>query len=205
MTAVAQRPNATCQVASSSRVPIKVSGTEDRPSMQCSALFTNNDQMPAQDRQLYTSYSHDEKNVLGALLFLGYIVAALVFSARAWKIIWNRYKSMAASEVEKRKSRLQLFLTLALLGFSILSYNMLSFLILSYMDWAQRHNIRTQWEQLPTLLWQWMSHATLFEDFARSLVSIPARSLWTQLALLQTYRIVTRIYRGRQIARPCAM
>lgn len=174
-------------------------GVDDLPSMPCNTqpCYFNNDQMCFKDRRIYTSYSHDQQNVLGAFLFLGYIVAALVFSARIWKIIWNRYKSMAPSEVGKRKSRLQLALALALIGFSILSYNMLSFLILSYTDWAQRHSIRTQWDQLPTLLWQWMSHATLFEDFARSLVSTPARSLWTQLALLQTYRIVTRIYRGR--------
>lgn len=147
--------------------------------------------------QLYTSYNNDEKNVSGAILFLGYIVAALVFSARIWTIIYRRYKSMASNEKAKQQLAMQSALTLSIAGFSVLSFNMLSFLILSYTDWSKRHAITSSLARLPSLSWQWMSHATLFEDFARSLVSTPARSLWSQLALLQTYRIATTIYRGR--------
>lgn len=146
----------------------------------------------------YKSYSDDQSNVPGALLFLGYIVAALVFSIRIWTIIWHRYTSRTASKSlnVKAKRSITLSAVIALLSFSVLSYNMLSFLVLSYQDWTRRKGINESFMFHPALLWQWISHATLFEDFARSLVATPARSLWTQLALLQTYHIVTKVYRG---------
>lgn len=147
----------------------------------------------------YESYSEDGKNVLGALIFLAYIVAALYFSLRVWTIIWRRHLSTRATRSNDRQFRVSVAIFMTLLSFSMLSYNMLSFLVLSYTDWTRRLGVKGNPVSNPTLLWDWMSHATLFEDFARSLVATPARSLWTQLALLQTYEIVTRLYRGTAI------
>lgn len=144
----------------------------------------------------YESFNRDDKNVFGALLFLSYIVAALYFSLCTWRIIRHRYTFSRAKMSSRTLRKVVLAAATTLLSFLVLSYNMLSFLILSYNDWAQRFGIHGNPLLHPTLLWQWMSHATLFEDFARSLVATPARSLWTQVGLLQTYKIVTKLYRG---------
>lgn len=146
----------------------------------------------------YKSYSQDEGNISGALLFLSYIVAALYFSIRIWSIIWNRYISIRASLSTTERLRVFISFGLTLLSFAVLSYNMLMFLIVSYNDWAQRHGVNGNPLLQQNLLWRWMSHSTLFEDFARSLVATPARTFWTQIALLQTYQIVNGMYQGTQ-------
>lgn len=147
----------------------------------------------------YQAYSQDAPNISGAMLFLAYIVAALFFSFRLWTIIWKQYVSVRANLQIRERVKISISAGITILSFSVLSYNMLSFLILSYNDWAQRHQIHGNPLLEPTLLRQWMSHSTLFEDFARSLVASPARSLWTQLALLQTYQIVTGMYQGTDL------
>lgn len=154
--------------------------------------------MSSRASYIYKSYSQDEPNVPGALLFLAYIVAALYFSLRVWIIIWNRYTSIRAKSSARERLKIFTSFCVTLLSFTVLSYNMLLFLIISYKEWAQRHAIQGNPLLEPALLWQWMSHSTLFEDFARSLIATPARSVWTQLALLQTYQIVTGMYKGTQ-------
>ena len=132
----------------------------------------------------YIAYHADVQNTYGALLFLGYLVAALVFSLRASLRIYKQFQAQRSAKQPKQR----IFLVLALLSFSMLSWNMLSFLILSYSDYTSRHRLH------PTMtsphLWDWMNHSSLFEDFAHALATPMEAWWWTELALLLTYGIL---------------
>lgn len=130
----------------------------------------------------YVSYSEDQENTFGALIFLGYIVAALYLSAKIVSLLRHHYALVPMSQ--HKHAKIVLFSILTLLSFVTLSYHMLSFLILSYTDYCARHRLAASLHDLH--LWQWMSHATLFTDFAQALVASPQRWWWVQLALLQT-------------------
>jgi hypothetical protein len=132
----------------------------------------------------YIAYHADSENTYGALLFLSYIVAALVFSLRATLRIYRQSKEQRSAN----PSRQRIFIVLAVLSFSVLSWNMLSFLILSWTDYTSRHKLHPS--TLKLHLWDWIYHSALFEDFAHALVSPNEAWWWTQLALLVSYVIL---------------
>lgn len=129
-------------------------------------------------QESYTAYHADVQNTGGALLFLAYIAAALVFSFRVAGRIFKQFQAQRSTASPKQRA----FIALAALSFSALSYNMLSFLWLSYLEYTIRHDRRHRLADSHT--WEWMSHSSLFEDFAHALVRSRSSVWWTQLALI---------------------
>ena len=139
-------------------------------------------------------------NILGAVIFLSYVVAALVFTGIIVYQLIKKYASLPEQDAEKINSKLRIFSCLSALSFSVLSYNMLHFLITRYQAWTASelgkglsfHNASNQLVFLrkETLfgLWDWLRHSHLFEDFATTICLTKARYLWTVLALLMTMR-----------------
>lgn len=141
----------------------------------------------------YKAQHADVENIYGACLFLGYIIAALVFSFRAVNRIFRRFQAQICATT--RKPRMLVFL--ALLSFCTLSFNMLSFLYLSYSNYIARHQSRPTFTN--THLWAWMSQTSLFVDFAHALVESQESRWWTQLALLLSYPIISWLCRTCKI------
>lgn len=139
----------------------------------------------------------DGDNVTGALVFFGYIVAALIFSGliggdlvKEYHLTWERQrmegKGRKGKDSRKLLTKLQVPILAALstLSFAILSYHMLSFLIQSYQRWA----LPESWRYVSVLkIWRWSTSSTLFQDFAEAINKDASRSWWTSLALTYTF------------------
>ncbi|KAL8810242.1 MAG: hypothetical protein Q9223_002558 [Gallowayella weberi] len=140
-------------------------------------------------------------NVGGAIMFVGYVIAALFLSMLVVHDIYKAHTSTTLSSSNRGKnvsSQSQLFIALALLSFSILSYHMLSYLIYSYQGWVTSKGV----DVLPGLhdpyvftrstlhftqqIWQWLTESTLFQNFAETICNDSATFWWTQQALLVT-------------------
>ncbi|KAL8693201.1 MAG: hypothetical protein Q9224_003797 [Gallowayella concinna] len=141
-------------------------------------------------------------NVVGATIFVGYVLAALYLSMLIVYDIYKAHKSIAPSSSNRGKhvsTQSSLFIALAVLSFSTLSYHMLSYLIYSYQSWVTSKGI----EALPGLpgssdistlsgleftqqIWQWLTESTLFQNFAETICKNSANFWWTQQALLVT-------------------
>ena len=141
-------------------------------------------------------------NVAGATVFVCYVLAALFLSTLIVIDLCQSYSarpSPSTNQAKNSSNRLQIFVALAILSFSILSYHMLTYLIYSYQKWATSNNL----EALPGLyvpsdiftisslhflrrIWQWLTESTLFLDFAETICLNSANFWWTQQALLVT-------------------
>lgn len=135
-------------------------------------------------------------NYLGASIFIGYIVAALILTGRIIFSLQAQYEQVRQrrKDSEARDKGLGNLIILAILSFSVLSYNMLSFLILSYQEWCQaRHLVISNMCVIDMLssIWQWTVTSTLFLDFARSLCRTQAGYWWVMQGLMST--MVTNI------------
>ena len=149
-----------------------------------------------------------EYNLAGALIFTVYVVSALFFTGVIIAMLLyspqSAHGSSSSSSPKTRDrlshgKRLQIFASLSVLSFAILSYHMMDFLIVSYKAWAlerdtevpQRlfgHDGLIDLRQGITrvYIWQWLTSSTLFQDFAEIICGSSARYWWTQQALLTT-------------------
>ena len=148
------------------------------------------------------------QNIIGAILFFGYIVAALVFTGIIVLDIGrltsapNTHDCKSESiphDVSARCSILSgrplLFSVAATISFAALSFNMLSFLVVSYSTWSLEHHITLsqpfrnvadiRWQLW--CIWSWATNSNLFETFAKDLLSTEESRRWTVLALLYHY------------------
>ncbi|KAL8736250.1 MAG: hypothetical protein Q9166_000405 [cf. Caloplaca sp. 2 TL-2023] len=142
-------------------------------------------------------------NVVGAIIFVGYVLAALFLSTLIVIDLYQAYSSPSSSSSNKAKhgfDQSQIFIAFAILSFSTLSYHMLNYLIYSYQSWATSKHF----EDLPGLhtsinvfnlqrvrfhiaqVWQWLTESTLFQNFAETVCKNSANFCWTQQALLVT-------------------
>ena len=157
--------------------------------------FTNHDVSRLSSTQQPTTH-----NLIGTILFLAYIVAALVLTAlivtdlwRAWRTSPHRTSQFEAADGVSKK--VAIAAGFALVSFAMLSFNMLSFLLGSYevrandtgigMLEGSSFNFLRSGEFL-SYINQWMLHSTLFQDFAEMITMDPGRLIWTQGALLLT-------------------
>lgn len=85
-----------------------------------------------------------------------------------------------------RQRKLKLLVASSAISFSALSTTMISFLVSSFQKYDERYGPRgiAQTAQLPTRIWDWMLHSSLFQHFANDLVSTRMAAWWTCLALL---------------------
>lgn len=141
-------------------------------------------------------------NVTGAVIFAAYVFAALFLTGLIAFDLYQAYHSRSGSsskEAQHVSNQLQIFVALAVLSFSTLSYHMLSYLIDSYQDWVttQRfgpiHGLYSPGVVLGSAgldfagrVWQWLTQSTLFRDFAVTICKDSANFWWTQQALLVT-------------------
>jgi hypothetical protein len=127
------------------------------------------------------SSNRPSANYIGTGLFLSYILAALILTARrAWKI-----HDAGCSRPERRILGRVL---LAVFTFLVMSANMISVLADSYVGWAHAESFESLIPDA-NLLWKWMIGSTLFADFAEDLTSSPAVIPWSQLGLLWTFGV----------------
>lgn len=140
-------------------------------------------------------------STLSGILFLLYVLAALVLTAFLLLDLVRlagegRTRHKAASVTPQAG----IFALLALVSFSMLSYNMLSFLLVHYRDWSTVRNLAVatpgsgaSFVSLDAHLlshaenvWEWLTGARLFECFARELLTSGAVTWWVQCALLHS-------------------
>lgn len=127
-------------------------------------------------------------NHSGALIFWGYIAAALASTGVVLNTIRKSY--------QQNNDRLEIPPILAILAtssFATLSYYMLNVLILSYRQWTTRHSIPLGTligsNRTPLHLWQWSITSSLFQDFGEAIVASKPRyvlsssGLWSTLAV----------------------
>ncbi|KAI1610348.1 hypothetical protein EDD36DRAFT_323018 [Exophiala viscosa] len=146
--------------------------------------------------------ARSQENVVGAIIFFSYIVAALLLTGilcnDVQKAFSNRQRKNQQS-LQDQKARISLSAALATLSFAVLSYHMLSFLIQSYQAWSTGsvssstspvtfHAFRYAVKNLvPSEIWAWAVNSTLFRDFADVICNDPDHFWWTQAALLYSY------------------
>ena len=137
-----------------------------------------------------------EYNSAGAVIFVLYVISALVFTG---VIIGILLSSPQWHQKLCHASTVQIFAALSVLSFSVLSYHMLSFLILSYESWASAEDIRIpqsffghnglanfRENGIDVRVWDWLISSALFRDFAETICGDSARYWWTLQALLAT-------------------
>merc|ERR1712093_2252 len=145
-------------------------------------------------RATYEAFGDGQENLVGAGIFLSYIAAALFFTSRVVGRIRRQYKSHSATAGRAESTKdMNVFVTLACISFIVTSYNMLSFLFLSFSHYCKAHgrpspsfanaSLEAASDALP-LIWDWISHSNLFEDFVQAIVKTPQGWWWAQANLL---------------------
>ena len=140
-------------------------------------------------------------NVSGAIIFVGYVLAALFFTAFLLYDLFTTYASLPTPHKQNIHAKLQIFSALAILSFAVLSYHMLSYLIVSYQAWATARDVTlpstvfgrngvldAHGQVIELHIWTWLKTSILFQDSARTICGTSARFWWTGPALLMTMR-----------------
>ena len=142
--------------------------------------------------------SESASNVTGATIFVGYVLAALCLSTLIVLDLYQSYKiqsnlSSSSTRAPSVFSRLQIFLALAVLSFSTLSYHMLSYLIYMYNQWVITNDpevfpgpsnlLTLSTMQASRQIWKWLTESALFLNFAETICKNSANFWWTQQAL----------------------
>jgi hypothetical protein len=142
--------------------------------------FEMNAPMPS--RHLFTT-DGDDSNVASAVIFIFYIVAALVLTGWIAVDLYQVSSQPPSRSNWRGRQRICTFSALATLSFATLSYHMLGFLITSYSEWAVArgcplsHSVsKDDLNQL--YLWEWAKTSTLFRDFAASICKELNGSWW---------------------------
>jgi hypothetical protein len=140
----------------------------------------------------------DPDNVLGAIIFFSYILAALGLTGLIFSDLFKAFEAFSKSKANTshRHSLVLVFATFAVISFSSLSYHMLNVLVHSYTEWADVATVplpQTFWGALSGQtdaassflnIWTWAKSSTLFQDFTKVICNDPVRFWWTQQALL---------------------
>jgi hypothetical protein len=133
----------------------------------------------------------DSDNVVGALLFYAYMIAALGLTGLICKDLCRDYSCRSLSRAQPkgkndaqtpapRSWRVPALMILSGISFVTLSYHMLNFLVQSYHARYPAYNLSDV--SLPSI-WKWSVESTLFRDFTEVICNDPRRFLWTNAAL----------------------
>lgn len=137
-------------------------------------------------------------NIVGTVLFLGYIVAALALTGLIASDLWLAFQ-MASTGESLSHGWFVAAIGMALISFVTLSRNMVGFLLGSYQAKSKDLKLGDLRSLSPSSTlslgkWKgfirdakiWMLHSTLFQDFAEMITFTPARIAWTQRVLILT-------------------
>jgi hypothetical protein len=136
-----------------------------------------------------------QDNVLGAVLFFSYILAALGLTGLISSDLLKAYNTVLNSKANpsQRINLVLVFAAFAAISFSSLSYHLLNVLISSYVEWAKTASIPLTPSffgglgdnsvSLPNI-WTWARSSALFQDFAEVICNDAVRFWWTQQVLL---------------------
>ena len=148
-----------------------------------------------------TSSTQETANTTGAIVFVLYVVAALVITGFPCTNLVNTYLYLPKALYQKHglQQNVQIFAGLATLSFSVLSYHMMDYLIESYQQWANDRTIGlpdqlygkggllgSASERTPLFIWTWLKTSTLFYSFAQTICKPYEHYIWTEQALLVT-------------------
>jgi hypothetical protein len=133
----------------------------------------------------------DSDNVVGALLFYAYMIAALGLTGLNCKNLCRDYSRCSLSRAQpkgknngqtptQRSWRVPALMILSGISFVTLSHHMLNFLIQSYHAHYPAYSLNDV--SLPNI-WRWSVESTLFRDFTEIICNDPRRFLWTNAAL----------------------
>jgi hypothetical protein len=136
-----------------------------------------------------------QDNVLGAIIFLSYILAALGLTLLISSDLLKAFNAFLDSKANTshRFTLALLFAAFATISLSSLSYHMLNVLMSSYVEWAENAKIPLPQSFFGGLgndsfslanIWTWARSSTLFQDFAEVICNDAVRFWWAQQALL---------------------
>ena len=134
------------------------------------------------------------QNLVGAILFVLYILAALFLTGLILFTLYQTDSNRSFKSVRSRNARI-LFASIATLSFSTLSYHMLHFLFRSYHSWSAEHGLKRPSSLIAAIRgedfypWYWASTSTLFSDFANELCMDFSEYWWTCLELLWSFQV----------------
>ena len=151
-----------------------------------------------------------KENVLGAIIFISYITAALTLTYLIVGDLFKLYREAQSRYAKRRRQQhilersglikgfnrhLGILVASSLLSFSLLSYHMLHFLVKNYQAWTNRQfsspeppeSSHDPVSAVLKNLWPWMKGSSLFQDFARSICADSERMIWTSTSLLGTF------------------
>ena len=150
-----------------------------------------------------TRTDSQHQNLIGAVIFICYVSLAIYLTGFITGTLLRPYQSMRSPRSRygvknlSLERQVQVFSSLSVVSFSVLSYHMTNVLIQSYKAWATAQNIESQdqpekdgsslerhvyWPCI--CLWEWLKNSHLFEDFGNAIVENNSRYWWTQQALL---------------------
>ena len=147
-----------------------------------------------------TDSTEEISNATGAIVFVGYVFAALFLTTFLIYSLLSTYLSLDSIYKRVIDKKLQVLTMLLCVSFCVLSYLMLSYLIVSYKKtWVtarnillpiQSHeliNIVGYSDRTPQLhFWQWLKTSTLFRNFAQTICMSSGAFFWTGQALVAT-------------------
>lgn len=138
-------------------------------------------------------------NVTGAVVFVAYVLAALLLTTFLIYSLVTTYLSLDSVYERVIHKKLQILAFISCISFGVLSYNMLSYLIISYQASATARDIPLPGSPHDLIkafsysssgpqmhLWQWLKTSTLFKDFAQTMCAGTGAFFWTGQALVIT-------------------
>lgn len=145
----------------------------------------------------FTPYANPPTNYLGTVLFLLYILLALVLTGYIPLSLFKRYQSLVNFPListtsppsprirDARARHIKIYAGLASVSLAMLSYHMLNLLMENYAHWSASEGSGS--EMNVETLKQWMLNSALFEKFAREMVDDGPSTVWMQVGVLGTW------------------
>ncbi|KAH7119621.1 hypothetical protein B0J11DRAFT_534172 [Dendryphion nanum] len=144
-------------------------------------------------------YSNPPTNVVGAGIFLYYVIVSLFLVGHSLSFLRTRYEKFPQNVGRRSTKALVVF---GFVSFVNLSRHMLNFLLKSYLFWRANKILYKPAELSDDDVvgpWRWMKESCLFEDFAKELVQDGPSSVVTQVALLVTWFWNVRLSQEAQL------
>ena len=147
------------------------------------------------------AFDKETTNTTSAIIFITYILAGLFLTGLISCDLINTYIFLPQSlrVRDGLQKQIQIFISLAVLSFSVLCYHLTDFLIESYQEWAIDRDIELPYrlygkmgllgpspQRTQIYIWTWLQTSSLFQDFTQAVFQSYESYWWTLQALLMT-------------------